>query len=182
MLNCNERYVLCLVMLFHVFWFVMLCDFSMCRVAVSCCVMCRGVVCCVVFVGGVGRWVVVCCVAMLCLMHGDLRCVLPSCFFLLRLCSVFLNKDFRTTAKTWFMSFGKSICEPIPLRYRTQRRFSSHQISRARWWIFNTEGTTCWLWLVLARPVVICVGQQGWLVVSNDLKSEGHQSTHGFGG
>lgn len=92
------------------------------------------------------------------------------------------TEDFRTTAKTWFMSFGKSICEPIPLRYRTQRRFSSHQISRARWWIFNTEGTTCWLWLVLARPVVICVGQQGWLVVSNDLKSEGHQSTHGFGG
>ena len=69
---------------------ILVCAVWLCPVAL--CVVC--VVCCVVFVGGVGRWVVVCCVAMLCLMHGDLRCVLPSCFFLLRLCSVFLNERF----------------------------------------------------------------------------------------
>lgn len=136
---CSD--LLCCVILVCAVW---LCPVALCVV-----------VCCVVFVGGVGRWIVVCCVAMLCLMHGDLRCVAPSCFFFCVCVQFSWTKDFRTTAKTWFMSFGKSICEPIPLRYRTQRRFSSHQISRARWWIFNTEGTTCWLWLVLARPVVV---------------------------
>lgn len=165
---CSD--LLCCVILVCAVW---LCPVALC-VVVWCVASC-------LWVGwGGGLWFVVLQCCALCMVICVVFC--PLVFFFCVCVQFSWTKDFRTTAKTWFMSSGKSICEPIPLRYRTQRRFSSHQISRARWWIFNTEGTTCWLWLVLARPVVICVGQQGWLVVSNDLKSEGHQSTHGFGG
>ena len=60
----------------------MLCPVALC-VAVWCAVSC-------LWVGwGGGVWFVdVCCVAMLCLMHGELRCVVSFCFFFCVFCLV----------------------------------------------------------------------------------------------